>query len=125
VRLPDAELSLELKHLCEDFSPPMRDLRAGFSRRCSTRPAAVCGSRLSQFAQTLLASFPAEAGISPGLSPVEGRAEDELARRTLAAMLEAAEAGSRRQLIDDVSALSLRLGEGRGRALPDGLRPGT
>jgi ATP-dependent helicase/nuclease subunit A len=66
---------------------------------------------IHSFAQTLLASFPAEAGISPGLSPVEGRAEDELARRTLAAMLEVAETTPDRQLIDDVSALSLRLGE--------------
>ena len=48
---------------------------------------------IHSFAQTLLASFPAEAGIAAGLRPVEGRAESELARRTLAAMLEAAEPG--------------------------------
>ncbi len=66
---------------------------------------------IHSFAQTLLASFPAEAGIAPGFRPIEGRAETELARRTLASLLENAEASGDEQLLDDVSALSLRLGE--------------
>ncbi len=112
VRLPDAELSLELKHLCEDFSPPMRDrARRLFAQVLDAPGGGLRIQTIHSFAQTLLASFPAEAEISPGLKPVEGRAEDELARRTLAAMLETAESGGNRQLIDDVSALSLRLGE--------------
>jgi ATP-dependent helicase/nuclease subunit A len=64
------------------------------------------------FAQTLLASFPAEAGISPGFQPIEGRAEAELTRRTLAALLADAEASGNKGLITDVQTLSLRLGEG-------------
>ena len=112
VRLPDAELGLELKHLCEDYSPPMRDrARRLFAQVLDAPGGGLRIQTIHSFAQNLLASFPAEAGISPGLRPVEGRAEDELARRTLAAMLEAAEAGSDRQLLDDVSSLSLRLGE--------------
>ena len=112
VRLPDADLSLELKHLCEDFSPPMRDrARRLFAQVLDAPGGGLRIQTIHSFAQTLLASFPAEAGISPGLKPVEGRAEDELARRTLASMLEAAEAGDDRQLIEDISALSLRLGE--------------
>jgi ATP-dependent helicase/nuclease subunit A len=112
VRLPDADLSLELKHLCEDYSPHMRDrARRLFAQVLDAPGGGLRIQTIHSFAQALLASFPAEAGISPGLRPVEGRAEDELARRTLAAMLEAAEAGSVQQLLDDVSALSLRLGE--------------
>ncbi|MCL6697612.1 double-strand break repair helicase AddA [Sphingomonas sp. NSE70-1] len=112
VRLPDAELSLELKHLCEDFSPPMRDrARRLFAQVLDAPGGGLRIQTIHSFAQTLLASFPAEAEISPGLKPVEGRAEEELARRTLAALLEAAEEGENRQLIDDVSAISLRLGE--------------
>ena len=64
------------------------------------------------FAQTLLASFPAEAGITPGFQPIEGRAEAELIRRTLATLLADAEASGNDALIADVQALSLRLGEG-------------
>jgi ATP-dependent helicase/nuclease subunit A len=112
VRLPDADLSLELKNLCEDFSPPMRDrARRLFAQVLDAPGGGLRIQTIHSFAQTLLASFPAEAGIAPGLRPVEGRAENELARRTLAAMLEAAEADGDQQLLDDVAALSLRLGE--------------
>ena len=44
------------------------------------------------FAQSLLAAFPAEAGIVPGFQPIEGRAEQELVRRTLADLIADAEA---------------------------------
>ena len=47
---------------------------------------------IHSFAQALLASFPAEAGITPGFTPIEGRAEQELARTTLANLLADAEA---------------------------------
>jgi len=43
------------------------------------------------FAQSLLAAFPAEAGVVPGFQPVEGRAEQELVRRTLADLMADAE----------------------------------
>ena len=68
-------------------------------------------SDLHAFAQTLLASFPAEAGIAPGFQPLEGRAEQELGRTTLATLLADAEAGGNEQLLRDVQCLSLRLGE--------------
>ena len=48
------------------------------------------------FAQSLLAAFPAEAGITPGFQPIEGRAEQELVRRTLADLMADAEAQRRR-----------------------------
>ena len=112
VRLPDADLSLELKHLCEDYSPPMRDrARRLFAQVLDATGGGLRIQTIHSFAQTLLSSFPAEAEIPPGVKPIEGRAEAELARRTLASLLEAAEAGADRQLIDDISALSLRLGE--------------
>ena len=66
---------------------------------------------IHSFAQTLLASFPAEAGITPGFQPIEGRAEQELARTTLANLLADAEEHGGEQLIADVQCLSLRLGE--------------
>ena len=66
---------------------------------------------IHSFAQTLLAAFPAEAGITPGFQPIEGRAEQELARTTLADLLAEAEARGDDQLIGDVQCLSLRLGE--------------
>jgi ATP-dependent helicase/nuclease subunit A len=112
VRLPDAELGLELKHLCEDYDPTMRErARRLFAEVLDAPGGGLRIQTIHSFAQTLLASFPAEAGIAPGFRPIEGRAESELARRTLASLLEAAEAGGDEQLSADVSALSLRLGE--------------
>ena len=46
---------------------------------------------IHSFAQSLLAAFPAEAGIVPGFQPIEGRAEQELVRRTLADLMAGAE----------------------------------
>ena len=124
VRLPEADLSLELKHLCEDYSPPMRErARRLFAEVLDAPGGGLRIQTIHSFAQTLLASFPAEADIAPGLRPIEGRAEAELARRTLATLLEVAEVGKDRQLTDDVSALSLRLGEaGAERYLMDCVR---
>jgi ATP-dependent helicase/nuclease subunit A len=66
---------------------------------------------IHSFAQSLLAAFPAEAGIAPGFQPIEGRAEQELVRRTLADLLTDAETNGDEQLIRDVQVLSRRLGE--------------
>ena len=112
VRLPDEALKKELFALGEDNSPPaVEHARRLFAEVLDAPGGGLRIQTIHSFAQTLLASFPSEAGITPGFRPIEGRAEQELARRTLATMLERAEAGSDRQLIDDVSALSLRLGE--------------
>ena len=112
VRLPDAELGRELKHLCEDYEPPMRDrARRLFAEVLDAPGGGLRIQTIHSFAQTLLASFPAEAGIAPGFRPIEGRAEAELARRTLAALMESAESAGDKRLIADVSSLSLRLGE--------------
>lgn len=112
VRLADAELELELKHLCEGYDPPMRDrARRLFAEVLDAPGGGLRIQTIHSFAQTLLASFPAEAGVAPGFRPIEGRAEQELVRGTLATLLEKAETSGEQQLLNDVSALSLRLGE--------------
>ena len=66
----------------EDRSPPaLQRARRLFARVLET-PGGLRIQTIHGFAQTLLASFPAEAGISPGFQPIEGRAEAELIRRT-------------------------------------------
>ena len=110
VRLADAELELELKHLCEGSDPPMRDrARRLFAEVLDAPGGGLRIQTIHSFAQTLLASFPAEAGVAPGFRPIEGRAEQELVRGTLATLLEKAETSGEQQLLNDVSALSLRL----------------
>jgi ATP-dependent helicase/nuclease subunit A len=113
VRLPAEALRKELFALNEDNSRPAIDrARRLFAEVLEAPGGGLRIQTIHSFAQTLLASFPSEAGIAPGFRPIEGRAEQELVRRTLAALLETAEASGNKRLLDDVSALSLRLGEG-------------
>jgi ATP-dependent helicase/nuclease subunit A len=112
VRLPDADLAAELNALGEEFGKRhLQDARRLFARVLEAPGGGLRIQTIHSFAQTLLAAFPAEAGIAPGFRPIEGRAEAELARRTLANLLANAEADRDERLMDDVSALSLRLGE--------------
>jgi ATP-dependent helicase/nuclease subunit A len=112
VRLPAEALRKELFALSEDNSPPAIDhARRLFAEALDAPGGGLRIQTIHSFAQTLLASFPEEAGIAPGFRPIEGRAEQELVRRTLASLLEQAEASGGKRLLDDVSALSLRLGE--------------
>jgi ATP-dependent helicase/nuclease subunit A len=112
VRMDDVGLRHDLFALGEDNDPlALQRARRLFARVLET-PGGLRIQTIHGFAQTLLASFPAEAGINPGFAPIEGRAEAELIRRTLATLLADAEASGKEALIADVQALSLRLGEG-------------
>ncbi|MDQ3078486.1 MAG: UvrD-helicase domain-containing protein, partial [Pseudomonadota bacterium] len=112
VRMPDVALGHDLFALGENHTPPdLQRARRLFARVLET-PGGLRIQTIHGFAQTLLASFPAEADISPGFQPIEGRAEAELTRRTLATLLADAEASGNVALITDVQTLSLCLGEG-------------
>ena len=111
VRLPDPQLRKELFALGEPSNPAaLQRARRLFARVLET-PGGLRIQTIHAFAQTLLASFPAEAGITPGFVPIEGRAEQELATRTLADLLARAERGGDSGLTADVATLSMRLGE--------------
>ena len=111
VRLPDNLLRHELFALGEANDPPaLQRARRLFARVLET-PGGLRIQTIHSFAQTLLASFPSEAGISPGFQPIEGRAEQELATRTLADLLAEAERVGEGALTTDVAVLSMRLGE--------------
>ncbi|QDP20472.1 double-strand break repair helicase AddA [Sphingomonas xanthus] len=112
VRLPDADLAAELAALHEEFGERhVRQARRLFAQVLESPGGGLRIQTIHSFAQALLAAFPAEADIAPGFRPIEGRAEEELARRTLAALLEQAERDGDENLGADISALTLRLGE--------------
>ena len=112
VRLKDSELAADLLALGESNDPETRRLARQLFARVLDCPGGLKIQTIHSFAQSLLAAFPAEAGIVPGFQPIEGRAEQELVRRTLAELLTDAES-SGDPLIGDVQCLSRRLGEGR------------
>ena len=113
VRLTDDKLRKELFALREPNGPEaLKNARRLFARILDC-PSGLKIQTIHSFAQSLLAAFPAEAGIAPGFQPIEGRAEAALARATLAEMLVGAERDGDLGLIDDIQKLSRRLGEGK------------
>jgi ATP-dependent helicase/nuclease subunit A len=113
VRLKDAQLKIELLALDEDAdAETLARARTLFARVLDARGGGLRIQTIHAFAQSLLASFPAEAGLVPGFRPLEGREEQILARSTLAELLVRAEQGSDLPLIRDLQALSHRMGEG-------------
>jgi ATP-dependent helicase/nuclease subunit A len=112
VRMKDPDLKKDLFALGERNDPVTVQRARRLFAKVLEAPGGLRIQTIHSFAQTLLASFPAEAGIAPGFQPLEGRAEQELGRTTLANLLADAEAGGNEGLIGDVQCLSLRLGEG-------------
>ncbi|HEX5258629.1 MAG TPA: double-strand break repair helicase AddA [Sphingomicrobium sp.] len=111
VRLPDKLLRKDLFALNERDDPRTRERARQLFARVLDCPGGLKIQTIHGFAQSLLAAFPAEAGIVPGFQPIEGRAEQELVRRTLADLMADAEASGDSGLIGDVQCLSRRLGE--------------
>jgi ATP-dependent helicase/nuclease subunit A len=113
VRLKDSELGNELKALGEDPGPESRQqARRLFARVLDASGGGLRIQTIHAFAQSLLAAFPAEAGLVPGFRPLEGREQQLLARQSLADLLVRAEAGGDLPLVRDLQVLSHRMGEG-------------
>jgi len=113
VRIPDKVLRKELFALRAEANPKTMERARQLFARVLDCPGGLKIQTIHSFAQGLLAAFPAEAGITPGFQPIEGRAEQELVRRTLAELMADAEAAGDHVLIRDVQCLSRRLGEER------------
>ena len=111
VRLKDRDLRKDLFALGEATDPPTLERARQLFAKVLDCPGGLKIQTIHSFCQSLLAAFPAEAGIAPGFQPIEGRAEQELVRRTLADLLADAEARGNAGLISDVQVLSRRLGE--------------
>ncbi|HJU77428.1 MAG TPA: double-strand break repair helicase AddA [Sphingomicrobium sp.] len=111
VRLKRSQLWSDLEALGERPNEQLIESARQLFARVLDCPGGLKIQTIHSFAQGLLAAFPAEAGITPGFQPIEGRAEQELVRRTLADLMAGAEESGNEQLIRDVQALSRRLGE--------------
>src|SRR5690349_9144641 len=111
VRLKRADLWRDLEALGETPDDRLIERARQLFARVLDCPGGLKIQTIHSVAQSLLAAFPAEAGVTPGFQPIEGRAEQELVRRTLADLIADAEADGRAWLIRDVQQLSLRLGE--------------
>lgn len=118
VTLPDPDLRKELYNLGEDHLGDRLDE----ARRLFARVLDACGGGLRiqtihSFAQSLLAAFPAEAGLPIGFRPVEGREESQLREEALASLVAQAEREGQLGTIDRLSFLARTLGEDAARTL--------
>jgi ATP-dependent helicase/nuclease subunit A len=111
VRLKRSELWSDLEALGESPNDQLVERARQLFARVLDCPGGLKIQTIHAFAQSVLAAFPAEAGIVPGFQPIEGRAEQELVRRTLAELMAGAEERGDVRLIRDVQVLSRRLGE--------------
>lgn len=111
IGLDDAALGAELQALGVTPSEAMRARARQLFATVLDCPGGLRIQTIHSFCQTLLAAFPAEAGITPGFRPIEGREEEALVERTLATLAEQSDAGDR-AFLADLEILASRLGEG-------------
>lgn len=138
VRMAERELKADLIALGEDPEPAMlARARTLFARVLDAPGGGIRIQTIHGFCQTLLSSFPMEAGLVPGFRPMEAREEAVMAREALAAMLVDEAAIGHTTHADAIGALSLRLGEAAAEAfllacarapdamaaLPSGIQP--
>jgi ATP-dependent helicase/nuclease subunit A len=111
VRMSDTALGADLRCIGAPVDPEtLTRARRLFARVLDAPQGGLRIQTIHSFCQSLLASFPEEAGLAPGFRPIEDRDRVQLARDTLGAMLvEAARNGDTR-LSDNLEALSLRMG---------------
>ncbi|WP_373487967.1 UvrD-helicase domain-containing protein, partial [Blastomonas sp.] len=111
VRLDDIALAMDLKAIgAPTDQQTLARARRLFARVLDAPQGGLRIQTIHSFCQSLLASFPEEAGLVPGFRPIEDRDRTMLARDTLGAMLvEAGERGDTR-LASNLAELSLRMG---------------
>ncbi|WP_420608042.1 double-strand break repair helicase AddA [Novosphingopyxis sp.] len=112
VRMKPDLLATDLKAIGAPFGPEdQARARRLFAKVLDAPGGGLRIQTIHSFCQTLLAAFPAEAGLVPGFVPLEERDQLQLRREVLADLVADAAGDGRGWLIEAVQALSVRLGE--------------
>ena len=112
VQMKGTDLALDLRAIGADATAEtIKFARKLFAKVLDSPGGGLQIMTIHGFCQSLLASFPEEAGLVPGFKPVEGREQQELQREALSEMILAAEARGDDRLIGDLQSLSLTMGE--------------
>ena len=112
VRMDDTALFSDLRALGEPGDPrQIARARTLFAKVLDAPGGGLRILTIHGFCQSLLASFPVEAGFVPGFRPIEPREEALLRRQALSDMLVMAERDGREGPVATIGALSVRLGE--------------
>ncbi len=110
--MPQADLRKDLFNLGEETSDEVcARARTLFARVLEARGGGIRVLTIHAFCQTLLGTFPLEAGLAPGFRAIEGREASALAQSVLAEVATTAERDRDTATTDALRALSMRLGE--------------
>ncbi|MFA7586668.1 MAG: double-strand break repair helicase AddA, partial [Novosphingobium sp.] len=111
VRADSVALANDLRAIGADFSPDVQQrARTLFARVLDCPGGGLRIDTIHAFAQWLLAAFPSEAGLTPGVRAMEDRDRELLQREVLAQLLLDAEARGDTGLLAALEMLSLRMG---------------
>ena len=116
VRLDRGDLFNELRGLGEPATPDQVERARTLFARVLDAPGGLRIQTIHGFCQSLLAAFPAEAGLVPGFRPLEPREQALLQREALARLLEDEAREGRVGIAEAIGALALRLGEQKAEA---------
>jgi ATP-dependent helicase/nuclease subunit A len=112
VQMENQPLACDLQAIGADESPETcQRARQLFASVLDAPGGGLQIMTIHSLCQSLLASFPEEAGLVPGFKPVEGREQDELHREALAELIIEAEDHGLTHVITYLQELSLSLGE--------------
>jgi ATP-dependent helicase/nuclease subunit A len=111
VRAKPEALAKDLKAIGADFTPQVKDrARTLFAEVLDCPGGGLRIDTIHAFAQWLLAAFPHEADLTPGVRAMEDRDRALLMRQVLGDLLVDAEQRGDMSTLDALAALSLRLG---------------
>lgn len=112
VQLDDHSLFRDLEAIGAQSGPDARENASKLFAKVLDAPGGGLQiMTIHSFCQSLLGSFPEEAGLVPGFKPIEGPEQQELLRQSLAAMVIDAEEHGGNELISNLQSLSLAMGE--------------
>lgn len=112
VRMKPEALANDLKAIGAPFGPnDQARARRLFAKVLDAPAGGLRIQTIHSFCQSLLAAFPAEAGLVPGFVPLEERDQAQLRRDVLADLVSDAAGDGRAWLIAAIQTLSIRLGE--------------
>jgi ATP-dependent helicase/nuclease subunit A len=112
VRMDDTGLASDLAAIGASTGPETRDrARTLFASVLDARGGGLRIMTIHGFCQSLLASFPEEAGIASMFKPIEARDQKILAREALGDLLLEEERAGRPEILTAIQQLSVRMGE--------------
>lgn len=112
VQLDGGDLFHDLEAIGANSGPEAREkARSLFAAVLDAPGGGLQIQTIHSLAQSLLGSFPEEAGLVPGFAPIEGRDQDELYSESLATLVREAEASGDNTVIGSLQEVSKALGE--------------